>query len=71
MSVHAIDSVTLQDVPMMLRRLADAIDAGAHGDVDAAVVVIRGDDIEVFGYGRADADGAHRLLGSGQRRLEQ
>ena len=47
---------SLQDIPAMLRRCADRIEAGEHGTVTAmaAVAQIDGDDIQVWGWGATD-----------------
>lgn len=43
----------LSDIPGMLRRAADQIEAGAHGEVDAAFLIlpVDGDYPHVFGWG--------------------
>lgn len=64
-----IPSAKLQDVAAMLRGLADNIDAGKYGDVSEAAVVILGDELRVFGYGRADGPATHYLLCCGAERL--
>ena len=46
---------SLSDVSAMLRKTADAIEAGEHGAVAAAVLVLEignSDDLAVFGFGK-------------------
>lgn len=69
-TIHALPSAELQDIPSMLRKIAEAIEAGEYGDVTEAAVVTNGDEIQVFGLGRADGTVTHYLLACGQRRLE-
>lgn len=49
----------LTDIPGMLRRIADAIEAGEHGDVAAAFLLlpVAGDYPQVFGWG--DVEGGN------------
>lgn len=70
-TLHVLPSAQLQDVPEMLRRLADSVEAGEYGEVTEAVVVMPGDALEVFGFGTADGNYAHYLLACGQRKLEK
>lgn len=48
----------LNDSPGMLRKLADDIEAGAHGEVQAALVLIpRDNDFPLaFGFGNLDGE---------------
>jgi hypothetical protein len=62
-----------ENIPALLRRLADSIEAGQQfGRVDsvAAVLVTGNGTIEVFGFGHADHPTSHFLLALGQRKLE-
>ena len=70
-TIHAIPSAKLQDIPAMLRGLADQIERGDYGGVVEAAVVTSGDDLNVFGFGGADGTVAHYLLCCGARRLEE
>jgi hypothetical protein len=49
----------LSDIPAMLRRLADQIEAGEHGQVETAFLILPadGDYPKVFGWG--DVDGGN------------
>ena len=55
-----------QDVPAMLRKLADDIEAGAYGPVGCVSSVVLGDQMRVFGFG-PDSEGpaAAMLLHAG------
>jgi hypothetical protein len=57
------------DVPGLLRELADAIEAGAHGKVYAAAVVLESPGMPVFGYGRADPVNASELFACAHQKL--
>lgn len=59
-----------RDIPAMLRKMADDIEAGCYGDVGEAAMVLYGDTVEVFGWGGAQ-DGASSalLLQAGAMRL--
>ncbi len=69
-TIHAIP-VKLQDIPAMLRKLADDVEAGEYGKVMEATVVTSGDRLDVFGFGGADGTVAHYLLCCGARKLEE
>lgn len=60
-----------RDIPAMLRRLADDIEAGRYGDdVGEAACVILGDTMEVFGWGTVqDGASSATLLQAGAMRL--
>ena len=59
------------EIPAMLRKLADDIEAGKeYGIVLGAAVVINGNKPYVFGYGEAELPNAHYLLCTGARILE-
>lgn len=54
MNVVTLRDTSLTDVPGMLRKAADAIEAGKHGEVSGAVLVLQiGDcaDLAVFSFG--------------------
>jgi hypothetical protein len=70
-TLHAIPSAKLADIPAMLRRLADDIEAGVYGRVPEAAVVTSGDSLNVFGFGGADGTVSHYLLCCGARKLEE
>lgn len=53
--LHVIHETSLCDHVAKLRELADAIEAGAYGDVGCLGVVLLGDTCEVFGFGRDSA----------------
>ncbi len=69
-TIHALPSAELQDIPAMLRKIADWIEAGEYGEVREAALVASGAELEVFGLGRADGTVTHYLLACGQRKLE-
>lgn len=54
---------TLRDIPGMLRSLADAVEAGEHGDVGSALVLIpREDDYPLaFGFGEQGGE-SHPII---------
>lgn len=51
--VVQLHEVSLQDIPAMLRRIAEQIEAGEHGDVATAFMIlpVDGDYPRVFGWG--------------------
>lgn len=55
-TIHELPKATLADVPRVLRAIADEIEAGKYGKVDAAVIALEcpGDVIRPFGAGAAD-----------------
>lgn len=60
----------LPDVAKMLRKLADDIDAGEYGAVDACAVVMTGFGLDVFGFGpNGNADRTIFLLEAGKAQL--
>jgi hypothetical protein len=69
--LHVLPVPGLQNVPALLRNIADAIEAGDYGDVSEGALVLAGDQIEVFGLGNADGTVTHYLLARGQRKLER
>ncbi len=68
--LHVLPSAQLQDIPEMLRRLANDIEAGKYGEVVESVVLTSGDSFEVFGFGHADGPTTHYLLGCAMQRLQ-
>lgn len=54
--IHELPKATLQDVANVLRSIADRIDAGDYGEVQAAALVMEDSDgnIRTFGAGAAD-----------------
>lgn len=57
----------LNDVPAMLRKTAKDIEAGDYGKTTAAVLIINGKEPAAFGFGRAGAKTALKLIESGKR----
>lgn len=53
--VGAIEPPGYKDPVAMLRRIADEIEAGGHGDVSTIVVALAGETFVTFGGGR-DSD---------------
>lgn len=71
--LYAIPTPSVDDVPRMLRAIADEIEAGEYGEgVDCCVVALPtlDNDLEVFGLGAADGPLAHLILARAQRKLE-
>jgi hypothetical protein len=69
--VKAFPGATLNDVPRVLRAIADRVEAGDYGAVEAAVLVIEADDgsVRTFGAARADYYRAYALLSLGIAQL--
>lgn len=62
----------LQNVPKMLRLLADAIEEGKYGSWTQVTVVLNSkDELCVFGYGLDTASDACMLLGAGLARMHR
>lgn len=61
MTVHALPT-PLSDIPAMLRKLADAIEANQYGHCPGVVVVLEAAQLPVLGYGSADPTNASELL---------
>jgi hypothetical protein len=57
--------VTCGDIAGQLRRLADELDAGEHGDVVHVVSVISGNSLQVRGWGKLDGMTAIATLNLG------
>lgn len=51
--VIELDRATIEDAAKVLRAIADEVDAGKYGKVKAAVIVIDGDELALFGSGDA------------------
>lgn len=59
-----------RDIPAMLRKMAEDIEAGRYGEVGEAALVLYGDTLEVFGWGSAqDGTSSSLLLQAGAMRL--
>lgn len=54
--LHVVYPTNFREVVPTLRRVADEIEAGEHGDVSSLGIVLMGNSMEVFGMG-VDADG--------------
>lgn len=69
-NVVPLYETNFRDVPAMLRRLADDIEAGKYGEVREGATVLMGSELEVFGWGQ-DQDGASTaiMLQAGAMRL--
>ncbi len=55
MNVVTLRDTSLSDVPGMLRKTADAIEAGEYGEVAGAVLILQigeNEDLEIFAFGR-------------------
>lgn len=70
-TLHALPVPGLQNIPELLRNIADTIERGEYGDVGEGALVLAGDAVEVFGLGNADGTVTHYLLARGQRKLER
>ena len=70
-SLHVLPVPGLQNIPELLRNIADAIERGEYGEVNEGALVLAGNAVEVFGLGNADGPVTHYLLARGQRKLER
>lgn len=70
-NVVTLYEVNIQNIPAMMRKLADAIEEGKYGDVGQCAVCILGDSFETFGWGQESEPattaimlqaGAHRMI---------
>lgn len=62
MNVVPLPVSNLNDIPAMIRKLADAIENGDHGEVDTCLVVLDHDTgITQFGFG--DVNGRYHVIG--------
>lgn len=64
-----LDSATIEDAAKVLRAIADEIDGGKYGKVSAAVVILDGDEMMLFGSGDASRYKAVWLLEAAKREL--
>lgn len=71
MKVVNLPRVSLADISNQMRKMADALDRGDHGDPTACVIVLGGGaGVKVFGFGEAEGTVAHYLLCCAQRKIE-
>ena len=61
----------LTDIPNVLRRIADEIEAGSYGEIEMAGVVMENDsgDIETFGAGKTDFYRGYTLFAKGMKAM--
>lgn len=72
LTVVAFPHSSLVDVPTKLMELAEDIRNGTYGDVTALGIVLMGDKLHVFGFGReADGLSVSCLLRAGSLRIEK
>jgi hypothetical protein len=70
LAVVPLREFNLRDIPDMMRKTAAAIEAGDYGVVGEVALVLMGDTLEVFGWGRVqDGTSTAALLGAGHLRL--
>lgn len=69
--VHTLYDASLHDVPAMLRKIADNIEADKYGGIGSAVLVMMGKQLTVHGFGKADAGDVSLLLGAAQLKLHK
>lgn len=68
--LHVLRESNLLDVPATLRNIADAIERGESGKVNAAVLVIDGDQLHLHYMGTGEAaPNAHLLLHAGAAKM--
>lgn len=67
--VHTLYDAALSDVPAMLRKMADRIEAGKYGDVSRATLVLFADQLTVHGFGKGDVGDTFMQLAAAQLRL--
>lgn len=67
--VHTLYDAALDDVPAMLRKMADRIEANGYGDISRATLVLFGDQLTVHGFGRGDVGDTFLQLAAAQLRL--
>lgn len=70
LKVIQLRNTNLRDIAALLRKTADDIDSGAYAVVNQGVLVLKGDEFHVFGFGDVTASDAHFLLGVGQYQLQ-
>jgi hypothetical protein len=68
-NILLLDRATIESASSVLRSIADQIDAGEYGHVKAAVVVLDGDELDVFGAGDASQYKAVWMLESAKLEL--
>lgn len=72
LNVVTLHESNFRDPVATLRKIADDIEAGAHGEVGAVGVVVLGDTMEVFGFGEdSEAPSIALLLHAGFLRLSR
>ena len=64
-----LDRATIEDAAKVLRAIADEIDSGKHGSVRAAVVILDGDEMAIFGSGDANQYKGVWLLEAAKKEL--
>lgn len=68
--VQPIYETNFRDIPGMLRRLADDIEAGKWGDVQDTLLILHNDlGVEVFGWGDVDFVRSIGVLELGRARM--
>lgn len=70
MKVIELTKSNFRDIPATLRRIADDIEAYNFERVEDAVIVLQGDQLNVFHTGRGDVGSAYMLLGCAKRKIE-
>jgi hypothetical protein len=60
-----------KDVAKGLRNIADNIEAGNYGVVVEAAVAVHGDELVVFGLGKADSTCAHYLFCCAAQKIQR
>lgn len=71
MKVVQYPNANLRDAPAVLRAIADQVERGDFGDVGEVAVVLAGDSLNVFGFGkRQDTTSTHYMLCCASRKLE-
>lgn len=71
--LHSLPVPGLHNIPQLLRRVADAIEAGDYATQGEAVMLLPvvGGGLEIFGWGTADATSTYYILGRAQRKMER
>ena len=64
-----LDRATIESASKVLRAISDEIDAGKYGDVAAAVVILDGNELTLFGSGDANPYKAVWLLEAAKQEL--
>ncbi|MES2973383.1 MAG: hypothetical protein V4757_07230 [Pseudomonadota bacterium] len=69
-NVYLVREHTLQDIPAVLREIADQVEKGEFGKATGCVVVLDSDGLEVFYAGTGEAaPNAHLLLHAGATKM--